>query len=380
MKFRKLFSPLAMCISGATLAIVAMLGVFVAMPSLQKLPAGFSRTSVVEGSLEVAGAIPTTTPIDAEKTLVVDRVEGETAIVTATTRIFELPRSAHAEPISLDTHTFAIDRRTYQQAEPLPGSEVENQKHAAVFALPADPSRDGNLFYDALTGTAQPLAFAEETELHGRPAYRYTLDASGPITDPVMLQRLRAMIGKRFGTDGTTVPRTSLAALGIPRESIERLPENVPLTYNLRNRGTMVYDRSFGFPLSMDTAATTFAAFDTGPGLPLPALDLSTNKVTSSEANVADVVDFMNSTEQKRLIAHVILWTVAAGGLATLAVGAFRHLRRHGTSTTAEQSDSRSHLQTESSERSLNESGAHCEAASQSTKQPPTAQISSTDY
>ncbi|KXF55768.1 hypothetical protein AXA44_36660 [Rhodococcus sp. SC4] len=319
-----------LCLIGVVLVAAALATKFVLVPTLSKLPDGFSMSGLYVGSMESPNPDPTqagatvTTPIEVDRQLTVEQVDGDAAVVTSFAEIYASPRGEGAEPLSVDRHSYAVDRTTFTQSAPPNGAVVEDQKGGVTFSLPPNPSTDGQMFYDSTTRTAQPMTFAGETTIEGRDAYRYLVDATGPVADPAVLQPIRAALGQKFGTDGTIAPKAVLAAMGLPAEDVAALPDSLPVGLAADNQVEFVVDREFGSPIQARQTVTITAAIG-GADSVLPPMTLAKSTVQASDALVTTTVDSLNSNHMKLSLISVWLPLIlGALGVALTAIGLVR--------------------------------------------------------
>lgn len=317
---------LSACAFGMLLTAAAVLVKFMLLPEMTKLPTDFTADGILFGTVEshVPGGAVTTTSIEVEKSVYAENATNDATILVSTAKIFTIPRHPGEQPISVDTHTYAVDRRTLQQVAPYNGVTVEDQKGAMTYALRPDSATSTSTFYDTATRTAQPMRFDGTTTFHGRVADRYRIDSTGPLVDPGLLAKLRASLGARTGTDGTAVSKAALAALGFSPAAIDTAQENIPVTYQVRNQSELLIDTEFGLVLDIHTSATMFAEPQLSNTGPPPALIVSITKTASSDSLIATTVDRLKSGHRKLLIASSAPWITGTFGIAVVALAIIR--------------------------------------------------------
>ncbi|MER7453440.1 porin PorA family protein [Nocardia beijingensis] len=303
---------------GATLILAAGATRVVVVPMLMRLPADFESHGVYTGSVTTpnpAGA--TTVDVEIDRSVRVVQVDGNTAVVRSNSQMFAIPRGP---ALSTEQHTFALDRTTLRQAEAPRGAEVEDQHGAITFSLPPHPAHEGYTYYDAATRTAQPLVFAEETTFHGRKVLHYIADGTAPLADPA---KVRTAIAQRFGGDGSSIPASAVATLGMAVPNQQPLPERIPLEFRSHLQLDVLADKQFGTPVRLQQTTTLTAV---PIGLPAGApITLSISKLASSDDSSADAVDKLNSVETKlRLVSWWLPGGAALAGIALISFALFR--------------------------------------------------------
>ncbi|MGW5106071.1 porin PorA family protein [Nocardia sp. NPDC004123] len=298
-------SSIALLIVGILLITASMIVKFVMLPSMLKLPADLSKSQKYEGTIsalnpeafsnqDLAHLITPEAPIKADRSLTVDAVDGDTAIITSDTTI-ELPNGSQMK----DVHSYSVSRTDYapvpltqEKAQSLvPTNRMSTyQKHEGIaFSFPMNPSKDGNRIYDPVTQTGQDATFLDEGTLEGRDVYNYQVRASGPITSPTVLaqfknfppQLSRSVLASLL--QAGIVPEASRAAV---QDHLSSLPDLIDTGFGSSNVANMAVDKQFGTPLKVDQ---TQAMFVTVPisGNAVPVLPLSTVKLHTSANEVS---------------------------------------------------------------------------------------------
>lgn len=291
---------------GVVLIAAAVLIKFVALPSLMKLPADLDQSQKYEGTMQaidphafaandLAHLLTPEMSITADRSVKVDAVDGDTAIVTSKA-LLSLPDGSK-QP---DIHTYAVSRVDYsavaigqdQEQSLVPKDEQATfEKHTGLaFSWPMDPPRDGTALYDPVTRTAQPATFDNESSIEGRAVYNYTIDASGPITSPGVLAQFKdfpkqlpkaAVAGL---LQAGVVPQQSRAAL---TAALSTMPDTVDIGFGSTNMINAAVDKQFGAPLKVDQTQGMYMTIPID-GKNVATMPLSIVKIHTADSAVAD--------------------------------------------------------------------------------------------
>lgn len=317
------------------LLIVGAVGIRVAvLPSLMKLPDHLSKSQKYEGTMQainsqafaagdLANLLTPEIPITADRSLTVDAVDGDVAIVTSKA-VIKLPDSS----TQYDVHTYAVSRVDYSPAElgdkqraTLVSSDKQStfEPHSGIaFSWPMYPPKDGTAIYDSVTRTAQPATFVEETDLKGRAVYNYRIDGAGLIASPTVLAQL-----KDFPTQ---LPKAVLAGLlqagVVPEQSraslvatLPSMPDLVPVRLGSTNQIHVAVDAEFGAPIQVSQTQGMYATVSVD-GRDVPMVPLSIVKMRTADAEVSAAADTMSKNATK-------LWILRLGlPLAMALIGA----------------------------------------------------------
>ncbi|QHN19820.1 DUF3068 domain-containing protein [Gordonia amarae] len=311
---------------GVLLVVAAFVISFMVTPALDKLPADTDRTATMSGTMQTPNPSDSSAmvsqSIELERTVKVDKVVGDDALVGMTTRTFTVPRGEGEKPLSETALRFGIDRKTYGQASPPGGAEVTDQKGASVFAFAPHPSHDDATLYDSTLAKAVSLKFSGTKEISGRKMLTFKTANAGRVGDEAMAARLRAALGKKFGTDGTSVPAAVLEKQGMPAAALKSFGQSVPVSLVVASDATIDVDAERGNFVSLEQNMTVSAAIG-DPSRPLVRTPVQILNLTSTEATVADGIAAIEDGESK--LSLVRLWIPLALGLLGLilvAVGA----------------------------------------------------------
>lgn len=312
-------SSIALFIVGLMLITAAAVIRYVVVPHMSKLPADTKEGALFEGALRQID--PTTfgldagTPITIDRSLKVDRVVGDTALVTCTV-VTHLPSGDIT-----DVRSFAVNRVDFTQAAPPDGVSVEDQRGGITLSFPMNPTTDDALVYDQVTRTAQPVTYTGTTTLAGREVYEFTGTATAPIVDPAVLGPVMAGIAALVpGGDGSTLPReivrTLIPALSPDRaaaveQALAAAPDPVPLTYTSVNMLDAAVDTHFGTPIRIAQNQTAVLNIASGGAL-VPLLDLSQVRAQTSDASIQKVADKVARGERQLKIAEFWVPLVSA--------------------------------------------------------------------
>ncbi|PPJ33478.1 hypothetical protein C5E45_03580 [Nocardia nova] len=339
-------SSLLWLLAGAVLIVGAVLIRFVFVPSMSTLPSDLDQGQKFEGTMQALNPQAFATgdlqhlltppmPITADRSIKVDAVDGNTAIITST-GVLNLPQGEKQS----DVHTYAVDRVDFgpvnlsdqQRRELVPQNrQATFEPHKGLtFTFPMHPSRDGNLFYDSTLRTTAPAKFVDEKKLENRDVYRYHIEAAGPIADPATLAQFKAfppavpkvMIGGLL--QAGLVPEASRTSL---ESALPSLPDQLTIGFSSINNVDASVDEQFGAPIAI---AQNQAMYVTVPvnGTPLPVLPLSTIKMQSVESDVASTASTLSSNSTKLMLFGTVLPIIlGALGIVALGLGVVRRKR-----------------------------------------------------
>lgn len=346
-------SSVALLAIGVLLIAAAAVIRFLILPSLTTLPDDLSQAQRYDGTLQaldpqafqsgdLANLLTPEMPITADRSLTVDAVDGDTAIVTSAA-VLSLPDGSKQN----DVHTYAVSRVDYSPIDLTDAQRdtlVPDEKKASfepheglAFSWPMNPPRDGTALYDSVTRTAQPAEFIETSSLEGRDVANYRIDASGPILSPTVMQQF-AQFPAQLPTpllagllQAGLVPDDSRAALGA---ALPSLPPTVDIGFGSSNVIAAAVDQRFGAPLSVDQRQQMYVTIPVA-GQDLPVLPLSTVTLHTAPDEVTTTAGTLKSNE--RLLDLLGLWVPLALVLVGLAmiVIALLGLRQPNTATEA---------------------------------------------
>ncbi|MBA4857474.1 porin PorA family protein [Nocardia farcinica] len=331
---------------GILLIVGAVVIRFAVLPSLTKLPEDLAQTQKYEGTMQavnpqafaagdLANLLTPEMPITADRSLTVDAVDGDVAIVTSKA-VLSLPDASTQN----DVHTYAVNRDDYSPAridEAQRNSLVPADKQASfeehaglAFSWPMDPPKDGTALYDSVTRSAQPATFVDESELEGRTVYNFRIDAAGEITSPTVLAQFKdfpTQLPKQV-VDGLLqagiVPEKSRAAVAA---ALPSLPDLVPVGFGSTNQIDAAVDAEFGAPLLVRQTQGMYVTVDAG-GQDLPVLPLSIVKLHTADSEVSAAADTMS--KNSTLLSILGLWLPVAMvviGIGLLVLGIARRRR-----------------------------------------------------
>lgn len=325
-------SSAALAVLGILLIAGALVVRFALAPSLQKLPSGLDKTSVATGTISIPdpakpGAM-IEQPIEMDRHLTARNSDSDTSVAQVVTTIYALPRTAGHPPLSTSTVKYALDRTDYGQAAAPGGVQVVDQKHASTISLAPNPSTEGQSLFDPTLRQALPLTYVSTSNVDGREQMAFTAAGTGPIADPDTAAALKAALGKKFGTDGSSAPTAALAAMGVPESKLAGLGTTVPVNLVSDSSIKILADQKFGSIVSVDQKAQFGAALG-DPSNPLMVLPLQVVATKNTNADVASSISSLSSGQTKlSLIETWIPLALAIIGLILLIVAWMR--RRPG--------------------------------------------------
>ncbi|WP_280423580.1 porin PorA family protein [Nocardia carnea] len=328
---------------GVLLIVGAVVVRFVVLPAATKLPGDLNQAQKFEGTMQavdpqafatgdLAHLLTPEMPITADRSLTVDAVDGDTAIVTSKA-VLTLPDGSTQN----DVHTYAVDRVDYSPVEldeerrttfvPADKQATFEAHSGLAFSWPMDPPQDGTALYDSITRTAQPATFVEESELAGRTIRNYRIDAAGPITSPTTLAQFKefpaqlpkAMLGGLL--EAGLVPEQSRSAL---TAALPAMPGTVPISFGSTNEVDAAVDAEFGAPLRVSQNQGMYVTV-TVNGRELPVLPLSLVRLHTADSEVTTAAETMakNSTMLSVLGTWLPL-AMAVIGIGLLILGIVR--------------------------------------------------------
>lgn len=338
-------SSVVWLVLGVVLIAAAAIIRFVALPALTKLPADLDQSQKYEGTMQtidpkafaandLAHLLTPEMPITADRSLKVDTVSGDTAIVTSKA-LLSLPDGS-TQP---DVHTYAVSRVDYspvaisetQEKSLVPSDDQASfEAHQGLaFSWPMNPPKDGTALYDPVTRTAQPAAFQNESTIDGRDVYNYKIDAAGPIASPGVLSQ--------FKDFPKQLPKAAVAGLlqaGIvPVESratltaaLPAMPDVVTIGFGSTNLINAAVDSQFGAPLKVNQTQGLYVTVPVD-GKDVPTIPLSIVKLHTADSAVSDTAHTLSKNATMLSLLGVwlpIVLLVVGIVLAALAVVRWR--------------------------------------------------------
>ncbi|MFZ2238287.1 MAG: porin PorA family protein, partial [Gordonia amarae] len=329
--------PIAAATVGVLLIVAAFIVSFVVTPVIDKLPSDTDRTAVLAGTMQVPNpADPTkmvSRPVEIERKIKVEKVDGDDALVSVSTSAFGVPRGADEKPLSETRLNFGVDRNKYGQAPAPDGTEVADQQGASLFAFPHNPSKDGQTFYDTNLAKAVPLTYEGSKDISGRETLTFKASNTGPVGDQALAGRLYAALGKRFGSDGKSIPSAFLAKMGVPAAVLKAFGPSLPVSLVVTSDVTIHADKKLGLFTALEQGVQVSAVIGDS-SRPLTKMPVQILKVAATDATVADTIDTLKDAESK--LAMLRLWIpLVLGVLGLILVAAAVVLwRRAGSATT----------------------------------------------
>ncbi|MET7773530.1 porin PorA family protein [Nocardia sp. NPDC005366] len=336
-------SSVVWTVSGVVLIVGAVIIRFAVLPAMTKLPDDLSQSQRYDGTIQAlnsqafaagdfAALLTPQMPITADRSLTVDAVDGDTAVVTSNS-VVTLPDSSTQD----DVHTYAVDRVDYSPVE-LTDAQKESlvpadrqttfEAHSGLtFSWPMDPVAADTMLYDPVTRTAQQATFVDESEVQGRKVYNYRVDAAGPIGNPALLagfqgfptQLPKAMIEGLL--QAGVVPEKSRETL---TAALPSLPNPVTIGFGSTNEVAAAVDAEFGAPLKVEQTQGMYVTIS-ADGRDIPTLPLSIVSIHTAENEVVSSADTFS--KNSTMLSILGLWLPVAMvviGIALLALGIVR--------------------------------------------------------
>ncbi|MBF6277886.1 MULTISPECIES: porin PorA family protein [Nocardia] len=336
-------SSVVWTVSGAVLIVGAVIIRFAVLPAMTKLPDDLSQSQRYDGTMQAlnsqafaagdfAALLTPKMPITADRSLTVDAVDGDTAVVTSNS-VVTLPDSSTRD----DVHTYAVDRVDYSPVE-LTDAQKDSlvpadrrttfEAHSGLtFSWPMDPAATDTMLYDPVTRTAQRATFVDESEVQGRKVYNYRVDAAGPIGNPALLagfhgfpaQLPKAMIEGLLRAG--VVPEKSREAL---TAALPLLPDPVAIGFGSTNEIAAAVDAEFGAPLKVEQTQGMYVTVS-ADGRDIPALPLSIVSIHTAENEVvASANTFSKNSTMLSILGVWLPVAMVVIGIALLSLGIVR--------------------------------------------------------
>ncbi|MFE3321342.1 porin PorA family protein [Nocardia sp. NPDC059195] len=318
---------------------------FVIVPSSMKLPEDLNSFQKYEGTAQalngkalatgdLANLLTPQVPITADAGVVVNAVDGDTAIVTRASAITSPDGSVQNK-----LYTYAVNRVDYgavtlsdSQRDALVPAEQKADfvAHTGLaFTWPMNPSKDGTIMFDPVTRTAQPATFVDEGELNGRHVFNYRIEAVGPVADPAILSK--------FATFPKQLPKTLIAGMlqagVVPEQSratlaaaLPTLPDLVDLSFGSTYDFRAAVDDEFGAPLRVDQTQGIYATVSAN-GKDIPTIPLSITSMHTTDPAIAASADKL--AKNATLLSIMNLWVPLALVILGLGLIAFATTRRN---------------------------------------------------
>jgi hypothetical protein len=316
---------------------------FIITPVLSALPGDFDRTSELEGTAQVLDPatlqLTPAAPITAERQVKVTEILGDVAVVDSTLTV------ATQKGESSDTHTYAMNRTDFTQADAPDGVTVEDQKGAVTIAHAMHPTKAPFQVYDPATQTGQEVTYTGSEEIAGRTVYQYAGESTAPVANPALLEKLHAgIMDLAKSGDGTTLPKPLLegvaAKLGGQKGAalaglLTKLPEDVPLAFTATNNVSLAIDSQLGVPVRTAQTQTVVVNIDAGNQL-VPLTTLSKTELASTDESVQASADNAAKAASKlKLLQTWIPLVLAFSGAVVLLFGLRRRSDEPGSPAVA---------------------------------------------
>ncbi|MFB7244325.1 hypothetical protein CW362_24345 [Streptomyces populi] len=215
-------------------------------------------------------------PVTLDRRIAVKDTDGRTAVVLDDAVL----RGPDGKPLNSAKHVWAVDRRTLA-GRPAPAGSGAEKHTGLVFSWPLDPEKRDYRFWDSDIRKTVPARYTGQDSVDGRSAYRYDIEATGPLADPATVKALPEAL-----------PRSSVAALTAALPGAQRpgkavlaaLPETVPLTYVSTTVRTGWVDANTGLSLNGTLHQTVLARTRSAGGTVtlFPVSDVSVKGVDAS--------------------------------------------------------------------------------------------------
>ncbi|MFF4540209.1 porin PorA family protein [Streptomyces aureus] len=203
------------------------------------------------------------------------------------------------------------------------GKQLNAARHTGlVISWPLEPEKRDYRYWDTGIRKAVPARYMGQESVEGRDAYRYTVEATGPLADPATLKALPAALPR----SAVTVLAAALPADRRPDKAVlAALPEAVPLTYTSSTARTGWVDADTGLALNGSLHQTVLARTQTpdGPVSLFPVTDVTVKGAPASvrkQAQGASTAQrawwWLSTGVPLGLLAAALLVTAAAVGLA----------------------------------------------------------------
>jgi hypothetical protein len=328
---RKRLLRLSLLLAGLGLILAGLALRFVVVPGMKIMPADFCALRVYEGTL-VAMLDPATLnfyrdlPIRIERTLRVEKVAGEKALVYELAELFRQDDQSLIQ--SRETH-YALNRRTLLAVDGL-GEDWHREGFILSFPIGTKKQAYEGWNEDALQ--VETVHFMGEQERGGLRTYVFnTHTGPDPIRDPFLLDLLPTEIDKTTLLElMDQIPLTE-GQRALAAEALPRLPDPVPLNYAYVSDLTLWVEPTTGMAIDMVKHEERLVLLG-----PLPVATIFEMDWRHTPETIADVaaearplVDQVRLFEQTLplgawivgvglMILGGVVWKVSAPGGATL--------------------------------------------------------------
>lgn len=314
--------------AGILLLVFAALVRFVLVPALSKMPAGLNVSIQYVGTGNVlnpgalqsgnpAKALESDVPVTVDRHIYVSRTFGDTAIVHDD---ITLKAPGLSLPVN---HTYAIDRKTMDAAQPPPGTSV--QPHSGMtIALPLHPKSSATYrYYDYATGSTVPMSYLGTGDVSGRRVLSYRAVAQGDLTDKPMSRLLPPVMPKSIVS--SLAPLLPAALRQQLASASASLPDSVPFSYTAITTVGLMADATMGTPVSatLDQKIVADVTINHARLGLMPVLDVSTRMSQASVKSAAS-----SAGTQSTELALISIWLPILLTVLGLGLIAVSYLRR----------------------------------------------------
>lgn len=265
---------------------------FAAYPAIDQLPADFDRTVTYTGtgsflnpsaiaSGNAANALLLNQAVTVDRHVKVTSTSGATAIVSDDIT----GTLANGTKVLSLNHTWAIDRKTMNEAQAPSGVQVDPHQGITI-GFPINVSPQDHTYWDSNTQQAVPAKYDSTVTYNGRQAFIFKVSANGQVKDQKLLAQLPPGLPKTaLGSLTSLLPQALQSQLGALAPN---LPTTLPLGYTSANSITAWIDSKTGLPLNVEQQETVTAGLSLGgaalPLIPVLSFDIKNNQASINQA------------------------------------------------------------------------------------------------
>ena len=342
--------PRLLLILGAVLIIAGLVVKFAVVPALAKFPDDVDSTRTYAGTVDIlnraelanptgAPLFFTQLPVISDRTVKVEEVDGDKALVRDTANLVAAPGTP-IEGVRLtgSDDFYAIDRVTMESIPNFTSDDRVLPREGLVVGWPIDTEARDYTGWNGDPAQTVTLEYAGEEEREGRSTYVFTASSGPlPIVDEGTLAEFPASLPKASVPALAPLLNLPEEILGALEVALPLLPEELPLEYTYEFSARYWIDPPTGVLIDVEKNDVRKAVVSV-PGLPLeidPVVVYNLNYSAtdeSLEAAVDDADDYGGQLRLGRTTGPIALWVL---GGALILGGLYLGMRRQPESIAA---------------------------------------------